>query len=410
MAQYRYKAIDRSGKTVTGVIEAPTELGAMTLLDKMGYTPITLAIAARKKLKLKDRLIRRGGGIKVSALVTFTRQFATLVKAAIPIATGLQILSSQTEVEALRRVLLIITRDIEGGISLSQAMGKHPQIFSELYVNTVIAGESSGTLDTVLMRLADMLYRDYETYQEVKQAMRYPLMVVVALAVAITILVVFVVPKFADVYSRFGAELPLPTRILMLTSNIMRKWWYIMIMVCVGVFQGVKQILKIRAVWLFVDAFKLRIKVFGPLNQKMAMCRFSTMMATLNASGLPILRTVEIIGSTIGNEVLTREMDLLKRGIAEGKGISGFMKESKLFPPLVSNMLAIGEQSGMLNEMCSFVAEYYEMEVKHMVKNLTSIIEPLLTLVLGSVVLGLALAIFLPMWNLIAVFQQGAIK
>ncbi len=402
MPTYRYKARDPKGKVVTGTVTAVNEAAVTARLERLGQTP--LSVAAEKAF---DWRVSIGPPrVKVEHMVAFTRQFATIVKAGVPIVQGLGILSEQTESLVLKDVLKKVMRDIESGGSLSQAIGKFPLIFSDLYVNSVVAGEAGGVLDTVLLRLAELMERDSETAANVRGALQYPIITMVAMGIASFILIVFVVPRFAAIYDRFKEQLPLPTRVLIGANYLITRFWYLLM---AGAAMGV---------WLFrryyntkpgryqIDQIKLKIPVFGVLFMKVAMARFSAMLMTLNSSGLPILRSLEIVSATVGNAVIGREIELLRRSVADGRGISGSILESKVFPPMVGHMISIGEATGSLDEMLGSVASYYDLEIKSMIRQLTTLIEPIMTAVLGVMVLGMALAIFLPLWNMINLFKN----
>lgn len=403
MPIYYYKAKDNTGKAITGRLAAANEAAVTAHLEDLGYVPLSV----RKSGYEKFAFLKPGLKVRQDHLVTFTRQFATIVKAGVPILMGLDTLAQQTESPALKAVLKKIAEDVKEGASLSQAIEKYPTIFSDFYVNTVVAGETGGVLDKVLVRLASTLEDNFNTTTNVKTAMRYPAMVVVALVAASFVLVIFVIPNFADLYSRFNVTLPLPTRVLVLANLIIRKWWYVFFPI-VGVFWFLlSRYINTPAGRLQWDSLKLKVPIIKSLTIKLSMLRFAIMFDTLNESGLPIMKTLEIVSSTIGNVVLGKEVESMRQGIADGKGISASLVKSNVFPPLVSNMLAIGEKTGSLSEMLNAIADYYDIEIKAAVKNLTTMIEPVITLVLGVMVLFMALAIFLPLWDMINVFRSA---
>jgi len=347
----------------------------------------SLSLTGRKKVKLDD-------------IVLFTKQLVTLLKAGVPLLSALEALYEQSEHPTLKEVISELYRDVEGGSSLSDAMSKHKHVFSDLYVSSIRAGELSGALDTVLERMATLLEHDKATRAKIKSAMRYPIIVILSLGIAFTALMTFVVPRFVEMFLESGMELPLPTKILIAMSNGFKHYWHI------GggaIFLGVilfKQYIKTERGRYEWDRFKLKLPIFGPLLLKVAMSRFARMFQTLNSSGMPILQTLEILADTVGNEVVKREILKVAEGVQRGEGIAEPLRNSKLFPPMVIRMIAIGEQSGNLDSMLYSVSEHYDLEVDYAVKNLTTMIEPMLTVGLGAIVLFLALSIFLPMWNL----------
>ncbi|MBU1006465.1 MAG: type II secretion system F family protein [Candidatus Omnitrophica bacterium] len=407
MPSYKYKAQTQEGKTVSGSIAAPTEAVVTARLNKQGYLPLSIALEKAPILDLKA-IFKPKEKAKPGELVMFTRQFATIVKAGVPILTGLEALSEQSESPMLSKVLKDVRQDIEGGASLSQAIDKHPGIFSELYVNSVVAGEAGGVLDKVLLRLAEMMERDMETSTNVTTAMRYPILTVLAMGIASFVLVVFVVPNFNSMYARFETNLPLPTRILVAANYIVTHMWYIFIPSLMGIGYAFHRFANTKIGRWQIDSLKLKLPVFGKLFTKVAMLRFATMFNVLNESGLPILRTLEIVSITIGNVVMGKEVENMRQSVADGRGISNSMMKSKIFPPLMGHMIAIGEKTGALSDMLKSISEYYDLEIKSTVKNLTTLIEPIMTALLGMVVLGMALAIFLPLWNMIKLFRGAA--
>lgn len=405
MPIYKYRARDDSGKIVTGTVEAATEAAAIGNLDASGYLPISVSLP--KEAKIRFSFPGRRARIKPGDLVIFTRQLATIVRSNIPILSGLAALSAQTENEELRLVLSGVTANIEAGSTLSASFAKYPEVFPELYVSTVSAGETGGVLDKVLERLAELLEHEAETASSLKSSVRYPIAVVVALFSAFLFLTGFVVPKFSSVYASAGATLPLPTRMLIFLSFLLLHYWYILIAGIFFIIWGLKRYIKTRTGRWQLDSLKIRAPIFGPLFVKMAMSRFAQMLSTLDRSGLPILRTLDVVSKTLGNLVIAKELDLIKESVEEGKGLSEPLLKSKFFPPLVSHMVAIGERSGTMDELLDEIQHYYDNEVNSTIKNLTTLIEPILTVGLGVLVLFLALAIFLPMWNLINVFKTG---
>ena len=421
MGIYIYKAVDSNGKLVKGEMEAASEIGLTTELAKKGLLPISISYKAKASEIIPGaRSGKTTGKISPQALVIFSRQFATIIKAAVPILEGLGVLVEQADDPVLKKALNQIVHDVEGGSSLSSALAKHPGVFSELYVNTVIAGESAGILDKVLLRLSNMLEDDLETHSNIMAAMRYPIMVVIALIVAVIVLSIFVIPQFAKIYSDAHLSLPLPTQIMILVSNfllgpwrnsnnpgLIALWFFLLMCFSAGIFFILRIFINTKAGRYMWDDFKFRIVIFGKLYTKMTMLRFASMLNVLYQSGLPVLKTMDIVGLTIGNAVLAKEIEKIKRDVADGKGISGGILNSRFFPRLVGYMVSIGEKSGSLPMMLDSLCDYFDLEVKTTIKNLTTMIEPLMTVVLGSVVMGMALAIFLPLWNMIQVFRSA---
>lgn len=421
MAVYIYKAVDRQGKIIKGEMEASSEMDLTTKLAKSGYLAVNISFKPAVKtseVSLGNLFKKKPAKVDPQNLVIFTRQFATIVKAAIPLIEGLGILAEQTEDRALKPALHQVVHDVEGGYSLSQAMSKHPGVFSELYVNTVIAGESAGILDKVLLRLSTMLEDDTQTHANIMAALRYPIMVVIALVAAVFILSTLIVPQFAKIYREAKVALPLPTQVMIVVSNILLGPWrdkgsvvliILWFVIILGIFGGFFFFLIFlintkqgRFIW---DGLKFKLMIVGKVYTKITMLRFASMLNVLYQSGLPVLKTLDIVGMTIGNVVLTKEIEVIKRDVSDGKGISGAVLNSKFFPRLVGYMISVGEKSGSLPMMLDSLCDYFNLEVKTIIRNLTTMIEPIMTAVLGVVVMFMALAIFLPLWSLIQVFK-----
>ncbi|MCM8800668.1 MAG: type II secretion system F family protein [Candidatus Omnitrophica bacterium] len=405
MPIYIYRAVDSKGKIIKGELEASGEVEVTTQLAKIGYMPISISFKSQKEASLLENLFKKTKKVRIESLVIFTRQFATIIKAAVPIIEGLGVLAEQADDLALKTALNQVTHDVEGGLSLSLAMAKHPGVFSDLYVNTVIAGESAGVLDKVLLRLAQMLEEDLQTRTNIKSALRYPIMVIIALFVAIFVLSVFVIPQFAKIYMSAGIKLPLPTQIMIFISNAFKNYWYITFPSLIFLFVLCRTFINTKKGRFWWDGQKFKLPIVGKIYIKITMLRFASMLSVLYQAGLPVLKTLDIVGMTIGNAVLTKEIQRIKGDVADGKGISGGVLESKYFPRLVGYMISVGEKSGALSLMLDSLCEYFGLEVRTTIKNLTTMIEPIMTAVLGVVVMGMALAIFLPLWNMIQVFK-----
>ena len=402
MPVFQYKAVDPSGVEVVDSIEASDATMVADRLDGLGYLPLSIKEEKASK-SLEWSIFRRK--IKDIEIIVFSKQLVTLLKAGVPLLACLEALVEQIENVEFKDIIQNIHVDIESGVSFSGALEKHENVFSPLYVNSVRAGEAGGALDRVLERLALLMEHDHETKARVKSAMRYPIIVVVSLVLAFTTLMLLVVPKFITLFSKLGVELPLPTRILIGTHHIIASYWYVVLGI-VGVlyFALMKYIKTERGAYRW-DQFLIALPLFGDLNLKTAMSRFARMFETLNSSGLPILQALEITSKTVGNVVVGKEIERVSYGVLQGKGLAEPLSEGKIFPPMVVRMLAIGEQSGSLDDMLLNVSGHYDMEIEYAVKNLTSLIEPILTVVMGIVVLFLALAIFMPMWNLTKLAQ-----
>jgi len=404
MGLYSYKAVDSKGKRVEGALEAASESDVSTQLAKLGYMPVSIAFKGDKRVSKGTGKFAR---VNQQSLIVFTRQFATIIKAAVPIIEGLSVLSEQSEDHALQAAVRQVIHDIEEGLKLSEAMAKHPGVFSDLYVSTVVAGEAGGVLDKVLLRLAGVLEEERRTRESIAKALQYPIMVVCALFIATFVLSVAVVPQFAKIYGGMGLALPLPTQIMIIVSKLLKDYWFVSFPALFGILVLAKLAINTpagRKVW---DNIKFRAPVFGQVYTKIVMLRFASMLNVLYQAGLPILKILDIVKITIGNVVLAKEVEGIKKEVADGKGIAGGILSSKLFPKLVGYMIAIGEKSGSLTGMLDSLCDYYTQEVRVAMDGLTALIEPIMTAVLGSVVMGMALAIFLPMWSLIGAMKNA---
>ena len=423
MPVYVYKAVDNTGTVRQGELAADSEIALTTELARNGLLPITIHFRPERApgLSFIEGLLSPKKTVKIEALVIFTRQFATIIKAAVPIIEGLGVLAQQAEDPALKEALTLVVHDVEAGSSLSKALAKHPHVFSELYVNTVVAGESAGILDKVLLKLSQVLAEDQETKNNIQTAMRYPVMVVFALIAAVFVLSVFVIPQFSKIYADAKMALPLPTQVVILMSKaLLGPWaqsnvaalkllWFGMLFGAFFAFGAlVKMALASRTGRWHWDSIKFRLPIVSPVYTKIVMLRFTSMFSVLHQSGLPVLHTLDIVGSTIGNVVLAKEIEKIKRDVSDGKGISGAVLNSAFFPRLVGYMISIGEKTGCLPMMLDSLYEYFYLEVKTTVRNLTTMIEPVMTAVMGGVVMIMALAIFMPMWNMIQVMRQGS--
>ena len=402
MPSFEYKAIKPDGSEVTEVMEAKDSDAVTRYLDKLGYLPLKIKQSGGG---LNLKLFSNRRKLKDAEIVMFTRQLVTLLRAGVPLLSCLDALVEQADSEGLKEIIEKIYVDIESGLSLSDAIKRHPKEFSELYINSIRAGEMGGALDKVLERLVELMEHEQETNARIKSAMRYPIIVVVTLVLAFVALMMLVVPNFIDLFTKMKIELPLPTRLLIGFHYVLSNYWYLVIAgLSAGAFGFFKYIKTEKGAFRW-DQFMITVPIFGDLNLKTAMSRFTRMFETLNSSGLPILQTLEITSKTVGNIVIGKEIEKAAAGVLQGAGLAGPLSEGKIFPPMVIRMISIGEQSGSLDTMLLNVSKHYDTEVEYAVKNLTGMIEPVLTVGVGVIVLFLALAIFLPMWSLTTLAQ-----
>lgn len=393
------------GKTTTGVVES----GEVTFASRDEAVAflrrkriITNYIREKKKsaglsLKLPTR------GIRGREVVVFTRQFATMVNAGLPLVQCLDILSKQAESLAFRQVIADVMHDVEAGSTLAEALNRRPTVFDNLYVNMVDAGEAGGILDDILGRLAGYLEAAEALRRKVKSAMTYPTVVLVVAVGATTFMLLFIIPTFARIFSDFGGDLPMPTKIVMALSNFLKGFWWALLGGLAGIVFAIKRYHKTPKGRLHIDKFLLTMPILGPILRKAAIARFTRTLGTMISSGVPILTALDITARTAGNKVIERAIIATKGSIGEGETIAAPLKESGAFPPMVVQMIAVGEETGALDKMLDKIANFYDEEVSVAVDTLTSIIEPIMIVVMGLLVGGMVVAMYLPMFKLINV-------
>jgi len=404
MANFKYKARDKFAKLVTGIISAETKEEVAKKLKDMGYTPVSIAKAAEIS---PGGILKRFKRVKLEELNAFTRQLYSLQKAGVPLLASLEAISIQTKNQYFKITIEEVMREVRGGLSFSQGLEKHGNVFNNIYVGMVKAAEASGRMVEVLEKLSGLIDREIETRMKIKAATRYPLIALGVLCLGFLVVITFVVPRFASLYGKFDAVLPLPTRILIGTNIVIKKFWYIVILILLGLTIAFRYFIKSRAGRALWDNFKLNIPVFGPLVSMLVMSRFARVTAILMKSGVPILEVLDLVAISSGNSIVVRAIQNIRESVKQGKGMSEPMKISNLFPPVVTQMVAIGEQSGKTDELLLSAADYYDREAAYMINNLTTYIEPILIFVLAAMVLIMALGIFMPMWNLIKVVQPS---
>ncbi len=405
MPNFRYRVRDRSGRAVAGMMEAPTSIVAGTRLYQLGYLPVKIEEEKESVALNLSHLWRRLQKVKPEDLIFFSQQLSTLYKAGLPLLSSLENLKEQTENKRLKPVLEATGREIQGGKRLFEALSDHPEVFPSVYLNMIRAGETSGRLGESLDRYATLADRELKTHQRVKEATRYPKIVLLSVAIAFVILVTFVIPRFAQVFSGFHTPLPFLTRGMIGINHVLQQYWFLVIGLLIGIPVLMKQYLQTEKGRFFWGHLKTRIPTFGPLFSKMALSQFAYTFVMLNRSGIPILETLEIASSAVNDVVFARAVEEVSRKVREGRSLAEAMKESGQFTPLVVQMVAVGESSGTLDEMLTRVTEYYDLEVKNGIKKLSTYIEPTMTLLLGVVVLLLGLAVFLPWWNMASLMR-----
>lgn len=406
MAQtYAYKVRDRQGKVISGKLEAENEASVSQRLREMGY--FVIGVEEEKVSLGKKELHIFKPKVKSKDVTVFTRQFATMINAGLPLVKCLNILSEQTESPVLTEVILDVQHEVEMGRSLSEALSKHPDVFKELYSSMVKAGEIGGVLDDVLLRVATTLESEDEIKRKIKSAMTYPAAMFAISMLLLVIMLIFVVPTFENMFSELGASMPLLTRVIMSISRFLTSWKgaLLIILIIVGVV-FLRRWTKTPAGKKKLDSLKLRLPVFGVLFHKMALSRFSRTLGTLVASGVPILQALEITSNAVGNALMAEAVENVRAGVKEGDSIARPLGQSPLFPPMVTQMLAIGEETGALDTMLNKVSDFYDSEVSATVESLTSLLEPILIVFLGAVVGIIVVALYMPIFSLISTFSQ----
>ena len=399
MANFYYRARDQSGVLVTGEIEAASAEELKDGLFHEGMIPLQVKELTKNGFSLEaiSELFNR---VTAEELMVFTRQFHTLFKAGVSMDTILVTMAQQVKGSKLAHALIRIRADLSAGASLAQAFGRHPKIFSELYTSMLAAGEEAGILEKVLGNLSELLQKEFEIQKNIKGAVLYPKIVVVVLILAIAFLMTFVVPQFIGFYGRYGADLPLPTKILIGASTFTTKYWYIALSSVGTVIFLWRRFYNTNVGRLKVDKLRFTLPVFGALNMKVANARFGHITSALYSSGLAIPRCLEVVAKVIGNVAYGLEVRKICDEIKRGATLSEAMSRQNYFSPVIIETTAVGEKTGALDEMLSAVASHYDLEVNHTVKNLTTLLEPVMLVGIFAVVALLALAIFLPIWNL----------
>lgn len=400
--EFLYKARNNNGEEVVGVMRGDTQTSIQEYLDAKDLIPISIKEKTSGGGKLFKQLFAKK--IPMTELVLFTRKLATLYKSGLPLTRALQIISNQDQ-SPISVVADKLSNDLEKGDSFSEAISHHPHIFSEIYINSIRIAEDAGRMDTVLDKMSDALERDFETKEQIKAAIRYPVIVVALVIGAFIALMILVVPRFAEFYANFGAALPLPTKILINLNHLMQQYWYIPVALVLVMIPGLIWLFRLPACKKIFDGFLLKIPIFGSLLTKIYISRFSHLLEVFFGSGAPLLQGLEIIKSAVGNRVIGAEIELIKIQIQEGSDLADIKDKLPHFSNLALSMIQVGLESGSLEYMLNQVAGFLDREVDYTSKRLMALIEPFLIIFLGGVVLFLALAIFLPMWNMIEVFK-----
>jgi type IV pilus assembly protein PilC len=403
MAAFTYDAINAQGVELTGEIHAPDLAAAREQLVARGLLPQALSERSASGERGARSAFKK---VKAKSLQVFSRQLATMIEAGVSVVAALVVLEEQTEDKYLSEVIAEIRGDVEGGMVLSKAFARHPKVFNNLYVSMIEAGESSGTLDKVLDRVATQVEKENKIKRRVKGAMVYPSVVISFATLVLIFMLLFIVPVFAQIFDDLGGELPKPTQLVMGASNLLRDWWFVIFPAVIGLvfaFRRYKQTERGRQLW---DRFKLRIPMkIGAVVHKVALARVSRTLATLIGAGVDIIKALEIAGATSGNWVIEKSLENVRTRVHEGAPISQPLSDDTAFPPMVGHMVKIGEETGELDKMLSKIADFYEDEVDTAIQSLTSIIEPILMVGVGAMVGTIVIAMYMPMFKMLELIK-----
>jgi general secretion pathway protein F len=403
MPEYIYKASDSFGKIIEGVMSAPEEASLVSKLHSMGYIPIRISPSStgqKLSLSMKFSIPLPFNRISAADLLAFTQELSTLIKAGLPLDRTLSILIELTENERLRKIVQDILKDVRGGRSFSDALAQHPRVFDRLYVNMVKAGEAGGVLDLVLERLVDFLDRSQQLKSTILNAMIYPIILISVMTIVITVMLMFVIPRFTMIFETMGKTIPLPTQILLSFSIIIKSYWWLILGLIALLYFGFSRYINSERGRLVWDRLKLRLPLLSSLILKIEVSRFSRTMGTLINSGVPLLQALTIVKEIIKNVVVSNTINDIAKGAKEGKGVSGPMRAVGIFPPLAMHMIRVGEETGRLDEMLIRVANTYDQDIQNTIKRFIAALEPLLILLMSFIVAFIVLSII---WAILSI-------
>lgn len=396
MPTFEWKGTARNGQSQTGVLVADSKDSVIAVMRRQ-----QIVVTAVKEKGKEIALPKFGGGVAPQAVAIFTRQFSVMIDAGLPLVQCLEILGNQQDNKTFKRTLIQIRQDVESGSNLADSMRKHPKIFNDLYTNMVAAGEAGGILDTILQRLATYIEKAVKLNGQVKSAMIYPVAVISIAVIVVMVILWKVIPVFASLFESLGAQLPLPTRVVIALSNFIGDYWWLMIIVLVAGYFSIKKYHGTYKGKRVIDGIVLKMPILGILMRKIAVARFCRTLATLTSSGVPILDGLQITARTAGNSIVEDAIMATRKSVEEGKTISEPLGDTDVFPNMVVQMIAVGEQTGALDTMLSKIADFYEEEVDTAVAGLMKLLEPILISFLGVCIGGIVIAMYMPMFTLI---------
>jgi len=398
MQEFTYSVTDSKGKSHKGLVEAVNKKQAANILHERGFTVLSIT---EKKGQFEIKFFSKIG---IGPVAQFTRQLATMISSGLPLAESLTVLEKQTEHKGLRVVIKEISEEISGGSSFTTALSKHPDVFKPAYINVIKAGEASGTIDKVLTKLAQTMEKEREFKGKIKGALIYPAIITMGMLGVAAIILIFVVPKLAEVYVDLEIELPLPTRILIAISDFLVVFWWLVIIIIIGGLAVLRRYRKTPSGALIIDSLLLKVPVTGKLNRDTSLTEFTRTLGALVAAGVPILEALKISGDTASNAVHRQAVKNVVIKLEKGASLSKALETEEVFPPIIPQMAKVGEETGKLDEVLTKVSEFFEMEVDQEVKNLTTALEPIIMVVLGVMVGGLMIAIILPIYSITDAF------
>jgi|GraSoiStandDraft_4_1057263.scaffolds.fasta_scaffold229448_2 type IV pilus assembly protein PilC len=396
---YQYSVRDRGGKIISGTLEADSQAAVAGKLKQMGYAPISIS-QHKAGMKAEIKIPGFGGRVKLKDLAVMSRQFATMINSGLSMLRSLSILAEQTENKELARVLGEVAKDVETGVALSASLAKHPDAFPPLMVNMCRAGEVGGFLDAVLLQVAENYEAEVRLRGKIKSAMTYPTVVFIMAILACVGMLLFIVPTFAKMFDGLGGQLPAPTRVLIFLSDVLKTYAPVIVVLLIVAAVVWKKIKRKERVRNFVDPLKLKIPVFGTLFQKIAIARFARNLGTMMHSGVPILQSLEIVSATTGSKVLEWAIKDVQDSVRNGETLAGPLANHPVFPPMVVQMMSVGEDTGALDTMLHKIAEFYDQDVEATTESLTALIEPLMIAFLGAVIGSMIIALYMPIFKI----------
>lgn len=406
MAIFNYRARDRKGQEVIGKIEAPDEAVVIKSLKQLGHSIVYIEKESQVKFTIEAFLGKFTRKIKAQELLFFVRQLSTLLKSGIPLRSAIESIQAQTKNKTLREILVNVNKDIEAGISLSESLNKYPYAFSEYFVSMVRVGETGGILESVLDRLMQLLTQELEIRSRIKSAMSYPIILVIVAVVIVTFILAAVIPKFVTIFETYEAKLPLTTTLLLTTSLLVRKFWYLPILAAIAAGALLRKYLKTEKGRYNFDTFLFKLPLFGQLYLKVIIAQFARTVGSLLKSGVPLVEALKVTEKTISNLTIRRIVIDIYTSISRGESLSDPFKRAVIFPTMVIQMVSVGEKTGKLEQMLFDVASFYDQEIDYAIRNTTAVLEPILLLGMGSMVAFIALSVLLPIFNLIKVFRR----